>query len=175
MCNKEKSRYHDVYVLIIGAIIGFVLGLLSSCITQGWILKGKELSVANNLRGNVKYELINNVGLARLIKEDLEKEDIIGKLRHESLTWKHTDQVIISVGQEIGVLKSDIIKSYAHYFNMIQQCKAYRDMFVDSLRGQKDIKELKGAANAYLVEIDSVEKAGKELLELLDKYYPEKN
>ena len=45
-------------------------------------------------------------------------------------------------------------------------------MFVDSLRGQKDIKELKGAANAYLVEIDSVEKAGKELLELLDKYYP---
>lgn len=172
--KSNKDTLRDVVLILVGAVIGIVTGLITAQITQNWAYNEKVSLIANNIRGNVQYELENNDALSKLIIEDISNYRI-KKANFKGLTWTHSDLLICSVGNEVGFLKSDVIKKYAHYIGMLRQLQNSRDLLISRSDENPDVKSLEQHAKFYLQCIDILDKAGKDLLALLDKYYPEKD
>lgn len=165
--KKNKDFCRDIILVSIGAIIGIVSGLITAHITQKWNFNERTELIANNIRGNVLYELKNNEALKKSLNEYISKEKISVLT---GIKWKHSDSIISSVGNSIGYLQSDVIQRYVHYVGMLRQLQYARDQVIK----YNNTKLIEKQINYYLGCVDVLGNAGKELLEYLDKYYPEK-
>lgn len=176
MTDKNKKRNSKkclkyLYQLSL-VILGALIALVSSRITQHWRKVDECKGLANHIKASVQNDIDSIEQLITMLQPYLQKP-LERNLSPYSFHWQHESAFIQAVAVESGSLDLEVIKKLSKYYNMIEQSKSFRNILSESLKANEgDVNKSTRELQIYIEVLESQKSVGEDLFEIVEKKYP---
>jgi hypothetical protein len=163
MNSKWKDRLFEIFLLLLGVVIGVVPILYLQTEHESRL---KE-SVAVFLRTNAFLE----VSHAKQLKAEIEnaiEDRRASKISLKSSLWFHDPALVLSVSSNIGFMEPEIVGAFETYYSSLKQCRQFQETIIKIDVIKSDEKSLR----AYTDGLGMLIENGSQIISLIDKYYP---
>ena len=164
--NKVIDYLYQFFLVLLGA--GIALG--SSWITQSWQYTKERKELVNHLKGSLQHDIGRIDSFINFLQPYL--EDPTRQLAANSFRWQHEATFLQPVANRAGSLDIKVISKLNHYFEMVEQSKAFRSSLRDSLSSNwGDVGKSFRDLQAYIEVLKVQKTAAEELLKEIEKTY----
>ncbi len=170
MDTKDGKKPVDYVYQLLLVLLGAGIALGSSWVTQSWQETKERKELVNHIKGSLEHDIGRVDSFINYLQPYL--NDPKQQLAAISFRWQHEINFLQTITNRVGSLDIPVIKGLNHYYEMVEQSKAFRNILRECLGANwGDTKKCIKQLQAYLEVLRVQKRAAEDVLKIIEDTY----